>query len=55
MRLAKVDTEQEQGLAAQYSIRSIPTLAVFKGGQEVARMAGAMDLTNLLNWARQYL
>jgi thioredoxin 2 len=55
MRLAKVDTEQEQALAAQYQIRSIPTLAIFKGGQEVARMAGAMDLNNLLGWARQHI
>ena len=53
MRLAKVDTEQEQALAAQYSIRSIPTLAIFKSGQEVTRMAGAMDLNSLLSWARQ--
>jgi len=55
MRLAKVDTEQQQALAAQYNIRSIPTLAVFKAGQEVARMAGAMDLNNLLAWARQHI
>lgn len=55
MRLAKVDTEQQQVLAAQYNIRSIPTLAVFKGGQEVARMAGAMDLNGLLVWARQHI
>ena len=55
MRLAKVDTEQEQTLAAQYNIRSIPTLAIFKNGQEVTRMAGAMDLNNLLNWSKQYI
>ncbi|MDH5444423.1 MAG: thioredoxin TrxC [Gammaproteobacteria bacterium] len=55
MRLAKIDTEQQQNLAAQYNIRSIPTLAIFKQGQEVARMAGAMDLNNLLNWARQHI
>ena len=55
MRLAKVDTEQQQALAAQYNIRSIPTLAVFKAGREVARMAGAMDLANLLSWAKQHI
>lgn len=55
MRLAKLNTEQEQALAAQYNIRSIPTLAVFKQGQEIGRTAGAMDLQNLLNWARQFL
>ena len=30
MRLVKVNTEEEQGLAARYNIRSIPTLALFK-------------------------
>jgi len=54
MRLAKLNTEQEQGLAAQHNIRSIPTLAVFKQGQEIGRMAGAMDLQNLIAWARQF-
>ena len=55
LRLVKVNTEEEQGLAAQYGIRSIPTLALFKGGREVNRMAGAMDLQNLLAWTRQQL
>lgn len=52
-RVVKVNTEAEQGLASQYNIRSIPTLALFKQGKEVARMAGAMDLQNLLAWVRQ--
>ena len=52
-RLAKVNTEAEQQLATQYQIRSIPTLAIFKGGREVNRTAGAMDLNSLTNWIRQ--
>ena len=32
IRLAKVNTEAEQALGAKYNIRSIPTLALFKGG-----------------------
>ncbi len=55
VRLAKVDTEAEQGLAASYGIRSIPTLALFKGGREIDRVAGAMDLPALLNWVSQRL
>ncbi len=50
LRLAKVNTEVEQGLAAQYNIRSIPTLLLFRQGREVERLAGAMDLQNLLAW-----
>jgi thioredoxin 2 len=55
VRLAKVNTEAEQGLAAQHNIRSIPTLALFKGGREIDRMAGALDLQNLIAWTRQHL
>ncbi len=51
-RLAKVNTEREQGLAAQFGIRSIPTMIIFKKGREVARQSGAMDLTALMNWIR---
>lgn len=55
VQLAKVNSEQEQALASRYGIRSIPTLALFKGGQEVDRVAGAMDLNNLLAWTRRHL
>ena len=54
MRLAKVNTEQEQALAARFGIRSIPTLVLFQGGREADRVAGAMDLQGLLGWARRY-
>lgn len=55
VRLAKVNTEEQQGLAARYGIRSIPTLILFRHGQEAARVAGALDLQNLLAWTRQHL
>jgi thioredoxin 2 len=51
-RLAKVDTEAEQQLGAQFNIRSIPTLALFQGGREVARQAGAMGVEDIVRWAR---
>lgn len=52
LRLAKVDTDENPRLGAQYGIRSIPTLAVFKNGKEVARQAGALPLPQLLRWIR---
>lgn len=54
-RLVKVNTEQEQGLAAEFGIRSIPTLVVMKNGREVARQAGAMPAQQLVNWVRGYV
>ncbi|NOX43861.1 MAG: thioredoxin TrxC [Gammaproteobacteria bacterium] len=53
VRFAKVDTESEQGLASQNGIRSIPTIALFRDGAEVTRIAGAMDLDNLTAWINQ--
>ena len=54
-RLIKVNTEEAQGLAMRQGIRSIPTLVVFRGGQEVARTSGAMDAAALENWIRRSL
>jgi thioredoxin 2 len=54
MRLAKVDTEAEPSLGARYDIRSIPTLALFRGGREVARQAGAMQSAGIVQWARSH-
>lgn len=53
VRLAKIDTDAEQAIAARYGIRSIPTLVVFRNGQEVARQAGAMDAGSLVRWVRR--
>lgn len=54
-RFLKVNTEEQQGLASRYDIRSIPTLAVFKNGREVARVAGAMDARRLKSWVAPHL
>jgi len=51
IRLAKLNTEEAQELGTRYNIRSIPTLAIFKNGREVARQAGAMDLAGIVSWA----
>ena len=55
VRLLKVDTERAQDLSARFAIRSIPTLALFKGGREIARQSGAMDAVRLSAWVRQHI
>ena len=55
LRLAKVDTEAEPQLGAQFGIRSIPTLALFRGGREIARQPGAMGTADIVRWAQSQL
>ncbi|MDZ7812019.1 MAG: thioredoxin TrxC [Ideonella sp.] len=55
VRFAKVDTEAAPQLSAAFNIRSIPTLALFKGGQEVSRVSGAMSATDLQRWVSAQL
>jgi thioredoxin 2 len=55
LRLAKVDTEAHQALGARFQIRSIPTLALFVGGREVARQAGAMAVGDIVRWVQSKL
>lgn len=51
-RLAKVNTENEQNIAAQFRIQSIPTIAIFKSGNEIARQAGAMSASDIIRWVQ---
>ena len=56
VRVAKVNTEAAQALGGRYNIRSIPTLALFVGGKEVARQPGAMtNPAQIAQWARAHL
>jgi thioredoxin 2 len=52
VRLLKVDTEASQDIAGLFGIRSIPTIALFQGGQELARQAGAMDAGSIISWVQ---
>ena len=55
VRLAKLNTENEQQIAQQFNIRSIPTLVLFKVGKEVARQAGAMMGNQIQQWVESNL
>jgi thioredoxin 2 len=54
-RLAKLNTEESQQVAARLGIRGIPTLIVFRNGRELARQSGAMDYAGLTRWIRAHL
>lgn len=50
VRFAKLDTDSAQSVAAQFGIRSIPTVIIFHHGKEIARQAGAMGSADIENW-----
>lgn len=54
-QFAKLDTEAEQGIAARYTIRSIPTMVMLLEGKEIARQSGAMPAGAIVQWVRQHL
>ena len=54
-RFAKVNTEEQQQLAARFGIRSIPTLIAFKNGREADRVSGALGADQLKQWVRQFV
>jgi thioredoxin 2 len=55
VRLAKVNTEDEQVLAGRFGIQAIPTMILFKHGKEVARQSGAMNASGIESWVEQAL
>jgi thioredoxin 2 len=52
VRLAKLNTDDNPDTAGRFSIRSIPTIILFRNGREVARQSGAMDSNALTSWIR---
>jgi thioredoxin 2 len=55
IRLTKLNTETEPTIAGQFSIRNIPTMVLFRQGNEVARQAGAMGPEDIIRWVRSQL
>ncbi|MFD2177233.1 thioredoxin TrxC [Veronia pacifica] len=53
-RFGKINTETEQTLAARFSIRSIPTLMVFKQGKLIGQQAGALPKEAFHQWLSQF-
>ena len=55
VRFVKVDSDQAPVASSRLGIRSIPTLLLFRGGEERARISGAMPVGSLLAWIESNL
>ena len=55
LKVAKLNVDDNQELAAQFSVMSIPTLIIFKGGKPVDQIVGAMPKDQLLKKINPHL
>jgi thioredoxin 1 len=55
IKVVKLNTDENPNVASQYGIRSIPTLMIFKGGQRVDVVVGAVPKATLANAIEKYL
>ncbi len=55
VKVVKLNTDENPNVASQYGIRSIPTLMIFKGGQRVDVVVGAVPKTTLANTLEKYI
>ena len=51
---SRLNPQQQQQLAAQFQIRSIPTLMLFKAGKLIAQQSGAMPKQMFYQWLQQH-
>ncbi len=55
IKVVKLNTDENPGIATQYGIRSIPTLMLFKGGQKVDSVVGAVPKATIANTIEKHL
>ncbi|HEV7913096.1 MAG TPA: thioredoxin [Albitalea sp.] len=55
LAVVKLDIDEAPGIAARHSIRSVPTLMLFKDGKPLAMQAGMMSETQLAQFVDQHL
>lgn len=55
VRVTKMNSEAEQAAAARLGIRSIPTMILFVGGKEAARISGALSADHIVHWVKEQL
>ena len=55
VKFAKLNTDDEQQIAQEFGIRSIPTMILFSAGSEAARHSGAMSAGEIEAWLEPFV
>jgi thioredoxin 1 len=54
IKIVKIDVDKNQPLAAQYQVRGVPTLILFKNGKQVWRQSGVLQKQDLIKTIISY-
>lgn len=55
IRIIKIDIDKNPAIASKFQVRGVPTLMIFKEGQQLWRQAGLQEVHQLLGVIQQYL
>jgi thioredoxin 1 len=53
-RIIKIDVDQYPAIAAQYGVRGVPTLAIFRNGEMLWKESGVHDVNTLTALLKKY-
>lgn len=54
VKIVKIDVDKNQELAGKYQVRGVPTMILFKNGQQVWRQSGVMQKDDIVNVVRSH-
>ncbi|XOL41819.1 Thioredoxin C-1 [Aequorivita nionensis] len=54
VKIVKIDVDKNQPLAAQFQVRGVPTMILFKNGQQLWRQSGVLQKNDLVSIIKQH-
>lgn len=54
IKIIKIDVDKNQNLAAKYQVRGVPTMMLFKNGNQLWRQSGVLQKQELINIINQH-
>ncbi|WP_339895474.1 thioredoxin [uncultured Algibacter sp.] len=55
IKIIKIDVDKNQPLAVKYQVRGVPTMILFKNGEQVWRQSGVLQKNDIISIIKQYI